>query len=311
MPFVALVLGAGGLVGRAFHVGVLDALAEHRAWDPRRADLVVGTSAGAALAANLRAGLAAPDLFARTVGERVSPEAEELIARLPPHRPLPDGRREGLPLPPANPVLVVPAALGQRVGIAWAGLAPRGTGDHSSIAEEIRALHPRHWPAQPTWLCAVRLRDGRRVVFGRDDRVFPDLGTAVEASTAVPGRFRPVRIGGADHVDGGAWSATNADLVAGLGFDTVVVSSPMSGGDGWARAYHRWHLDREVAAIRRSGSRVVVLQPEGDLAARMAGDSMDAARVPEVARAARAFAVSALDDEEAQEALGTRPSQAV
>src|SRR4029453_17418931 len=44
---VGLVLGAGGVVGHAFHAGVLRALAEVTGWDPRRAEVVVGTSAGA------------------------------------------------------------------------------------------------------------------------------------------------------------------------------------------------------------------------------------------------------------------------
>jgi NTE family protein len=44
---VTLVLGAGGPVGSAFHAGVLRALAESCGWDPRRAELIIGTSAGA------------------------------------------------------------------------------------------------------------------------------------------------------------------------------------------------------------------------------------------------------------------------
>ena len=39
---VALVLGAGGLVGQAYHAGVLAALEAELGWDPRQADLIVG-----------------------------------------------------------------------------------------------------------------------------------------------------------------------------------------------------------------------------------------------------------------------------
>jgi len=46
MPRIGLVLGAGGIVGHAFHAGVLGALAEVTGWDPRAAEVVVGTSAG-------------------------------------------------------------------------------------------------------------------------------------------------------------------------------------------------------------------------------------------------------------------------
>jgi NTE family protein len=62
---IGLVLGAGGLVGHAWHAGVLAGLAEGLGWDPRTADVVVGTSAGSVVAAMLRGGLSAADVFAR------------------------------------------------------------------------------------------------------------------------------------------------------------------------------------------------------------------------------------------------------
>ena len=46
MPSVGVVLGAGGIVGAAYHAGVLTALAE-AGFDARHADLIVGTSAPA------------------------------------------------------------------------------------------------------------------------------------------------------------------------------------------------------------------------------------------------------------------------
>jgi predicted acylesterase/phospholipase RssA len=45
-PRIALVLGAGGVAGGAFHAGALAALHDALGWDARSADLVVGTSAG-------------------------------------------------------------------------------------------------------------------------------------------------------------------------------------------------------------------------------------------------------------------------
>ena len=43
---VGVALGAGGAVGVAFHGGVLAALQEATGWDPRDAEVLVGTSAG-------------------------------------------------------------------------------------------------------------------------------------------------------------------------------------------------------------------------------------------------------------------------
>ncbi|MDQ1402821.1 MAG: hypothetical protein QOG03_1137, partial [Actinomycetota bacterium] len=66
-------LGAGGVAGGAFHAGVLAALADVTGWDPRRAAIVVGTSAGSVAGSSLRAGLAAADMLARATDRPLSP----------------------------------------------------------------------------------------------------------------------------------------------------------------------------------------------------------------------------------------------
>ena len=92
------------------------------------------------------------------------------------------------------------------------------------VAAGLRPLFSGDWPARHLWVCAVRLDNGRRVTFGLDP-VRADVATAVAASCAIPGFFEPVTIDGARYVDGGAHSPTNADLVARLGLDLVVVST--------------------------------------------------------------------------------------
>ena len=59
MRTFGLVLGAGGTPGYHWNVGVLDALADATGFDPRRADVLVGTSAGSLVASSLRAGVSA------------------------------------------------------------------------------------------------------------------------------------------------------------------------------------------------------------------------------------------------------------
>src|SRR5450432_3427349 len=81
VPGIGLVLGAGGVVGHAFHAGVLAAVAESTGWDPRDADVIVGTSAGSVVGALLRAGASAPDLAARATGAPVSAAGQRLIDR--------------------------------------------------------------------------------------------------------------------------------------------------------------------------------------------------------------------------------------
>ena len=53
-PRIGLVLAAGGIVGHAFHAGVLAALADQLGWEANQAEVIVGTSAGSAVAAILR-----------------------------------------------------------------------------------------------------------------------------------------------------------------------------------------------------------------------------------------------------------------
>jgi NTE family protein len=306
---VALVLGAGGVTGWAWLVGALAALERHSGWDPRRAGVIVGTSAGSGVAAMLRAGLSAADQYAQYVDQPVSAAGQAVLDRLdaPSNASGPAARggeaaRSG-DRTPLNPLLAVRGMLRwpPRPGLALAGLAPRGGKPLGSLPHRLRAAHAT-WPAEALWITSVRVSDGRRMVFGRDpSRV--DVGTAVEASCAVPGFFQPVEVDGADHVDGGAWSATNADLTAGLGFETVVVIAPLSADRdalGWSlgharRAYHRANLSREAGIASDAGSEVHRIEPgRADLAV-LTGNELDGARRREIAEQGFASMRSRLD----------------
>jgi NTE family protein len=293
----ALVLGAGGLTGGAFHAGVLQGLLDE-GWDAATADLVVGTSAGSSTAATLRAGVPVEDLWAGQTGGRLSPATEARRRDLPSELDFatrPDAGRI-----PLSPALVGRAFLRRgwpRLGLLVGGLAPRGRMDSLRIAQRIDGVYGgARWPDAPLWICAVRVDDGRLVVFGRD----PDettVGTAVAASSAVPGLLAPVRIDGRDHLDGAVHSPTNVDLVAGLGFDRVIVSAPMAGPTDPrqpARAYHGRLLADEVAAVRRTGTEVVVVAPDAAVLRAMGRRAMAPGREKPVAEAARTLARTAV-----------------
>ncbi len=306
MTSVGLVLGSGGLHGAARHAGVLAALAEATGWDPRTADVVVGTSAGATTAVSLRAGVSATDLHAYYAGTPLSEEGRAIVDRVTTPLDLngaPDDLGDGpgggpTSRRPANPWMVLRdlfSTARPRPVVALAGLLPAGTRDGSSLGARSTEIHPEPWPDRPTWICTVDLDSGRRVVLGRDD-VDVAIGPAVQASTAIPGWFRPVEVDGRRLVDGGTHSTTNADLVAALGLDVVVISSSKTvGGTSGAtddpgtlaRAWHGRTLWREVQAIRRKGAAVLVLEPTaGDLAGRSASDRDDA-DLPALSEAAR------------------------
>jgi len=306
MTSVGLVLGAGGVVGGAYHAGALAALAETADWDARNADVIVGTSAGSIAAAALRAGLSGPDQHARSTNTPLSPEGQLLVGHLTPVLELPTRPPfpRGVPLP-ASPQLAATALLppwSARPLAALAGLLPAGNVPTAPIGDRIRQMMNGRWPDQPLWICALRLRDGARVVFGRDEVDSTDVGTAVEASSAIPGYLQPVEIGGETYVDGGAHSPSNADVVSGLGLDLVVVVSPMSAP--WtalrptpnigSRALASWVLEREVRGIRASGTPVLVLEPTAEDLEVMGNNAMNPARRSAVAEQARLTTIQRL-----------------
>lgn len=293
MARIGLVLGAGGVAGQAYHAGVLTALAE-TGWDPRKAEVIVGTSAGSIAAALLRSGVAPSGLVSgayrkgKGSGRAAAPDAVELGSA---------GVTTALNA-------LAPAAGRARVGGRVARLLPAGRISTAGISAMVRRSAGERWPDPATWVCAVRRRDGRRVVFGREGAPRVPLPLAVAASCAIPGYFQPVLIGEEEYVDGGAHSPTNLDLVAGLGLDAVVVSSPMSVArgvftprlDAPLRLLLRTTLAREAALVRRRGTRVIALQPGSADLAVMGLNAMDPRPWADVVEQAQASTRRRLQD---------------
>ena len=312
MARIALVLGAGGMVGHAYHAGVLTALAEVRGWDARHADVLVGTSAGSIVTALLRAGMPPADLMARGSDRPLSAEGAEIARRAGLRRP----RERPAASRPSSGV-ASPARLARAMRQPWnvtagslaAAVLPAGTVSMGDMVVPFDNIFGDAWPSPSTWIVAVQLDTGRRVAFGRPGAPVATMGDAVRASCAIPAFFEPAEIDGHRYVDGGVHSTTNADLVGnppdGERPDLVLVSAPMSAargavGIGAGSALRRvatLSLAREVAGLRSKGITVLTFQPTAADLEVMAGDSLDprkfrpvAARVLETAsrRLARA-----------------------
>jgi NTE family protein len=303
MTRVGLVLGAGGIVGQAFHAGVLAALEQEVGWDPRSAEVIVGSSAGSVTGAALRLGVTASDLAARTRGTAISADGAAFFAAiegadrdLP--APAPADLLRGWRLPPR--ALLVQTALrpwALRPAAAASTVLPAGRYDIRARTSVLDAFSVG-WP-DGLWLCAARRRDGRRVVFGREGAPPAQLSEAVAASCAIPGYFAPVTIGSRRYVDGGVHSPTNADVLAHAGLDVVIVISPMSATHGTARqadAAVRWtahrRLEREIRRLRTQGATVVRFEPSPATVAVMGINAMAEDRSAEVAEVARADAAA-------------------
>lgn len=301
MGGVGLVLGGGGVLGQAFHAGVLEALAQ-AGWDPRGADVILGTSAGSQIGALLRAGVAASDLAANMAGEPLSAEGARLLAPVRAAAGIP----EPAPAPPGIPRMCAPRLLARlaarpsraRLGLVIAAVAPEGRRSTERLVASLEPLFGDEWPPRALWITAACLDTGERVVFGRPGAPVASVGEAVAASCAVPGFFAPVAIGGVRYVDGGCYSPTNLELLAGAGLEVALVCSPLS-MDGRmprpgvalpARVLHRLELEAEAARVRRSGAAVLAFQPDRAVQAALGRHPMDYSRCAAVVAGARDMA---------------------
>ncbi len=279
---VGLVLGAGGVVGQAYHAGVLAALHHELGWDPRTASVVVGTSAGSITGTLLRLGVSASDLVALATGSPLSMESAALVQRIFPDpsdlpSPPPGGWLRPWRLP--SRALLTRAARRPwafRPEVAAMTMLPAGRIDLTDRAAPLHHLMGDTWP-DDLWICVSRRSDGGRVVFGRPGSPVAPLAAAVLASCAIPGYFAPVTIGGAEYFDGGVHSGTNADVLRAAGLDMVVVVAPMSTARvpvGTPDVLFRWasrrRLDRESRRLERAGATVVRIEP-GEAAIRAMG----------------------------------------
>jgi NTE family protein len=268
---LVLVLGGGGAVGAAYHCGALRALEEVGGIKPTDADLLIGTSSGAIIAAELALGRTLDD-FAAELHTDEEPTDNRLA---PAWRSRADLARRAV----GSSYLLARTTLGRGWPVPepprWMQRALPGALYAVGEGDWGPTRYPTEWPTQRLWLVAADLDGGgRRIVLDRDASSGLDapLGTAVMASCAVPGMLPPVRVGGRRLVDGGLRSSTNLDLARHVDADLVVVLAPMAyepdGGPGRLQALGRrrfnTRLVREAEAVRRKGARVVVLRPGAD-----------------------------------------------
>src|SRR5918998_5141364 len=158
-----------------------------------------------------------------------------------------------------------------------AGWLPAGLISTDSLQEVVRRAVPGHWVEHPNfWAVACDYGSGRRVPFGRIDAPRADIAQAVAASCAIPGFYRPVKIGGRRYVDGGLWSTSNLDILRSAELDLVICLNPTSSlhppfawnpAERVAGAMRRMsgrRLGSESKRLRAAGTEVVLIQPTPD-----------------------------------------------
>jgi len=76
------------------------------------------------------------------------------------------------------------------------------------------------------YIVAMNLDTAERVVFGHDEDTSLTMSEAVQASTALPGFYKPARLKGVDYVDGGVRRTANIDVAIEHGADLVICYNP-------------------------------------------------------------------------------------
>jgi NTE family protein len=249
----ALVLGGGGIAGIAWETGILRGIADESPAAARLlldSDVLLGTSAGSAVAAQIGSGSTLEELFERQVAES-SAEIDSGVAV--------DDIIELFLTALAEPC---DAALDRtRLQMQRIGAVALAT---ETVPEPVRRrviaqrLPAHDWPDRVLRLTAIDVASGELVVFDRESGV--ELVDAVAASCAVPGAWPPVTSGARRYMDGGVASPVNLPVAADCGAAVVLVPSgvdaPLPFGNGPAA---------EIAAF--AGATFAVFADDDSLAA--------------------------------------------
>ena len=234
-----LALGGGGVVGLAWEVGVLRSLEDAGLAPASTAEVIVGTSAGSILGAWLRHGRTTTELEAALEGG-----ALRLPGRAAPLQSDEDRRlyAEALRL------WARPSAMTEAQAAQVGAVAAKVTREDPARIESFEAEFGAEWPGGRLLITTCRISDGARCAWDEGSGV--PLHLAIAGSCTVPGQSAPLLIDGDHHIDGGVWSSTNADLLAGSGVQDVIALSPMAGAMGLGRA----QAERLTAECDRLGA---------------------------------------------------------
>jgi NTE family protein len=214
MTIRALVLGGGGVAGIAWETGILMGIADEcpAAADAlRNSDVLLGTSAGSTVAAQLGSDSSLTELFERQVshesaeidpGVEIDDIAELFLAALSDPNATLTQRR-------------------QRIGDV--ALATDTVAEPVRRAVIAQRLPSHAWPDRALRITAIDARSGELVVFDRDSGI--ELVDAVAASCAVPGAWPPVTITDRRYIDGGVGSTINLQLLETAATAVVLVPS--------------------------------------------------------------------------------------
>ena len=259
----ALVLGGGGLTGTGWLIGMLAGLAEE-GLNLCTADLVIGTSSGAIVGAQITSGVNLQELYERTI----QLANNERALRLPPEQ---KSELASLIVGSASKELAR-----ARVGRAAIHAQTIATTAELRASIEVR-LTSFDWPEQHLLLTVVDAETGDFATFDCESRIgFVD---AIVASCSLPFVYPPAVIDGRRWIDGFIRSPANIDLAE--GYERIVALAPM--GQGFAPGSG---VEDQAAELRRK-TKAKIAVVVSDLGLDTRGDPLDPATLPEVTRAGK------------------------
>lgn len=261
----ALVLGGGGVTGIAWETGLLAGLAE-AGIDLTLADLVVGTSAGSVVGAQILSGMSLKDLYA----EQLAESSGETAARMGAITTL---RFVAAMMWPGDEQRA-------RARLGRAALRAHTVPESERRAVIARRLPSSSWPERRLLITAVDAETGDLRVFDRNSG--GSLPEAVAASCAVPLVWPPITVSGRRYIDGGVRSVTNADLA--VDCDRVVVLAPVT-----FALRRSTRISIQLASLG-AGVRSVVVSPDAEARSAIGGNVLDPAHRAGSARAGHAQA---------------------
>jgi predicted acylesterase/phospholipase RssA len=254
-PRVGLALAGGGPLGAIYEIGVLSALAEALdGFDFNDAEVYVGVSAGSFIAAGLANGYT-PQALSRLFIEDA--HAED---RFDPALLLRPALREYARRLASLPPLAVEAAWAylSRPGNALGALErlgralPTGLFDGGEIDRYLARIFAGRGRTNDfrqlrhkLYIVAAELDTGESVAFGAPGVDHVPISRAVQASSALPGLFPPVEIGGHYFVDGALRKTLHASVALAHGVDLLICVNPL------VPYYARQHSLGEAGRRRR------------------------------------------------------------
>jgi len=257
-PRIGLALAGGGPLGAIYEIGVLSALAEAlHGFDFNEAEVYVGVSAGSFIAAGLANGYTPQALSRLFIEDAHSADRFDPALLLRPA--LREYARRIASLPP----LIAEAAWAyvSRPGNALGALErlgralPTGLFDGGEIDRYLARIfagpgrtNDFRQLRQKLYIVAAELDTGESVAFGGPGVDHVPISRAVQASSALPGLFPPVEIGGHYFVDGALRKTLHASVALALGVELLICVNPLVpyyarqhslGADGKRRRDHQ------------------------------------------------------------------------